>query len=466
MKEINNILDAHNQIRTFLASSRDILPPLPEILVKIQSAINDSKIDARALSQIILKDPSLTAKIMKLANSAYYRHGKHEVNTVTDAIVIMGFDAIKNVVLGLSVYNIMNRLPRVEGYKNIWRHSLSCAVCAQRLAEMTKMQVPETIFVAGLLHDIGKLILAQVFPEKYAKIIDRIREEDEGIIKTEREILLTDHAQAGELVADFWNFPRHITHAIRHHEINSDLSDFRKFDSNETNIVIMSNFISHYVYGKEPGFPEIELPVIIAMGEESLGCDGDKLFELINKLKSHVADISKILDMEVHEKAFDESLDHKKKKSAVDGALVESFPLIPHSLIKKIQFRGLQPVHLENLKEKLVENNKGGIAAEVENPPVVDSVAEIEFRYDQNDSLMHGVGLVRWTQRQPKKMVGIQFLRIGEIDKKNFQGTTEDIKVVSSPAATTVEISDNRVVVKGSLLLLLRKVLCSVGPGF
>ncbi|MHC4872005.1 MAG: HDOD domain-containing protein [Planctomycetota bacterium] len=454
MKEIKNTLDAHNHIKTFLASSRDILPPLPEILVKMQSAINDSKVDARDLSQIILKDPSLTAKIMKLANSAYYRHGKHEVNTVTDAIVIMGFEAIRNVVLGISVYNIMNKLPRVEGYKHIWSHSLSCAVCSQQLAELVKVQIPESIFVAGLLHDIGKLILAQVFPVNYSLVVDRLRAKDSSLIKVEKELLFTDHAQAGELVGDFWNFPKQITHAIRHHELSYDLSDFKKFDSVETNIVVLSNMISHFVYGKEPGFPDIDLSVLIAMGEEALGCDGDKLFELINKLKSHVFDISKILDVETHEKALDDarsdSLKKKKKSSGSgEGKRIESFPLIPRSLIKSIQFRGLKPVHLEPLKEKLAQGGRGGIAAEVDSPPIIDSVAEIEFRYDSADVLMHGVGLVKWVERQPKKIVGIQFLRVEKSETEDTSEMSENAHVISSPAATTVELADNALIIRG-----------------
>lgn len=449
MHEIKNTLDAHNQIRSFLASSRDILPPLPEILVKMQSAINDSKIDARTLSQIILKDPSLTAKIMKLANSAYYRHGKNTVDTVTDAIVIMGFEAIRNVVLGLSVYNIMNKLPRVEGYKNIWRHSLCCAVCAQRLAEIIKIPVPESIFVGGLLHDIGKLILAQVFPEHYARVMDIVREEDSPVCKTEHKVLNTNHAKSGELVANFWNFPKHVTHAILHHELQGNISEFKKFDNKETNIIILSNVISHFVYGKEPGFPEVDLPDIIELSEKTIDVDGDKIYELVNKLKGNVANIAKILDMESYERATEVKTQNSATKlgSGDPSESGSTYPLIPRSLVYRIDFRGVKPAHLASLKEKLSHVSKGGIAAEVDTPPIIDSIAEVRFRYDKSDPMMQAIGLVKWIERVPKKIVGIQFLRIDKIETDKLE--TGEMPVVSSPAATTVEIKDNTIVIKG-----------------
>ncbi len=449
--EIKNNLDAHNKIRSFLASSRDILPPLPEILVRMQSAINDSKIDAKDLSKIILRDPSLTAKIMKLANSAYYRHGKLDVNNVTDAIVIMGFDAIRNVVLGLSVYNIMNKLPRVDGYKSIWRHSLCCGVCAQKLAELVGIKVPESIFVAGLLHDIGKLILAQVFPEYYGRVIDVICERDISLSKVENSILHTNHSQSGELVAEFWNFPKYITHAIRYHEIDITKENIKRFDSKETNIVVLANLITHFVYGAEPGFQEISNARILELGDILVGCDGDKLYELINKLKNDAVNIGGILEMDIQEKSLKKSSygNKKSESNSNDSQGANSYPLISKSLVEDIKFKSVMSSHIESLKEKLKKSINGGIAIAVDSSPIADSIAEIKFRYDRDDVLMHAVGLVKWVERIPKKIVGIQFIHIEKIKSKSSKLNLKDGFIVSSPAATTIEMTDDAVVVRG-----------------
>ncbi|MBN2713126.1 MAG: HDOD domain-containing protein [Planctomycetes bacterium] len=306
MIEIKTRADALKHITNELTTNKHIIPSLPQALVRVQKAVNDKAIGAKELADVILDDPSLTASVLRLANSAYYRHTKAKIRTITSAIVLLGFETIRNLALGLSVYNMLSNLPKVRNYQQVWRHSLCCAVCAQHFAKLMRIPVPEEAFVAGLLHDMGKLILGQFFPEHYAQVLNRIDDGSATYLQAERDIIKVDHMEIGRFIAEHWSFPQDIVSAIGRHEIERYAEGLDGTAPPLENAVIVANKVAHFLYkDQEPGQSEVRMPDIQYLCSTGLGIDADKMEDIIGLLKEQVRDIAHILDIVIDEWRYD-----------------------------------------------------------------------------------------------------------------------------------------------------------------
>ena len=194
------------------------LPTLPAVVTQMISLIDNPKTSARNVAQLISADQALTAKILKLANSAFYGFPR-EIATVDLAVVVLGFETVKNLGLSVSV------LERFSGggdsthfdRQKFWEHSIACGVAAKLLAEKLRYRVSGEAFAAGILHDIGKLILSQYFPADFKQIIELVEEQDLYIGKAEEQVLGVTHADVGAWLAQRWNLPDQLEDAIQYH---------------------------------------------------------------------------------------------------------------------------------------------------------------------------------------------------------------------------------------------------------
>lgn len=196
------------------------LPALPLIVSQVIRLTEDPDSTAADLNAVISCDQALTAKVLRLANSAYYGFPRR-VGTVTEAVVLLGFNTIRNLVLAASVSNVLQR--EAPGYQlargDLWWHSLTSAMAARLLARKVRFRAAEEAFVAGLLHDIGKLILSQYVDQAYQELLERVTQGGLPFMEAEQDILGFDHAQAGGLVAEKWNLPETLVEAIScHHQ--------------------------------------------------------------------------------------------------------------------------------------------------------------------------------------------------------------------------------------------------------
>ncbi|MCR4418996.1 MAG: HDOD domain-containing protein [Clostridia bacterium] len=203
-----------------LVAKVEDLPALPVVVGQVMRLTEDPDSTAMDLGAVIGRDQALTARVLRLANSAYYGFPRR-VGTVTEAVVLLGFNTIRNLVLAASVSNVLLR--EAPGYQlargELWRHSLTSAMAARLLARKVRYRGAEEAFVAGLLHDIGKLVLSQYVGETYAQIWERVTQERLPFMEAERATLGFDHAQAGGLVAEKWNLPEALVEAVSlHHQ--------------------------------------------------------------------------------------------------------------------------------------------------------------------------------------------------------------------------------------------------------
>jgi putative nucleotidyltransferase with HDIG domain len=212
---------ANPELDSLLASFQD-LPTIPEVLARIWQLVDDPRSSARDLEQVVSLEPPLAAKVLRLANSPYYG-GRGRVKDVQMAITALGFDTLRNLAVCLSVASgLVQREARqnVMDQRELWRHSVGCAVVARRLARELDVLEPadaEELFTAGLLHDIGMFVVALGRPRAYAEVVRVGLEEGFDQTRAEREVLGFDHAEVGCAFAQRWHFPFRLQDLIANH---------------------------------------------------------------------------------------------------------------------------------------------------------------------------------------------------------------------------------------------------------
>jgi putative nucleotidyltransferase with HDIG domain len=194
------------------------LPAMPSSIAEVIAACDDHDMTVGQLSQVILQDQSLTANILKLANSAFYGHARR-VTTATEAVVLLGFSAIKSLAISSHTSRLLSGALPGYGLRagELWRHSIAVAFTARRLAVEVRLAPVEEAFVAGLLHDIGKTILSGHMENAFDEVTRIAQEQRLPFHEVERELLGFDHAELGAAVARTWSFPDELVEAIRHH---------------------------------------------------------------------------------------------------------------------------------------------------------------------------------------------------------------------------------------------------------
>jgi len=202
------------------------LPTLPQVVTVILSLIDSPDSSAEDINKVMEKDPSLVGKILKLVNSAYYGL-PNKVNSVRQAIVILGFSTVKSLAISASVFDMFDS-SRESGFsrEEFWTHSIGCGCVARLVGHREPGVDQETAFVVALLHDIGKMVLDQYSPQEFDSIIHLAKERSLSFEEAEKEILQdTGHAEIGAWVAEQWKLSPELINAIHHHHQVSALED-------------------------------------------------------------------------------------------------------------------------------------------------------------------------------------------------------------------------------------------------
>lgn len=197
------------------------LPSLPEIATRLMEVVNSPDTSADDAASLIEKDPALTSTLLRMANSAFYGMPR-TVSSVSSAVVILGFNTIRSIVLSASILKVFSSRMGVEQFKHqrFWRHSILCAIGAKLIAKQlmhTLMLDPESAFCAGILHDIGKLIFEQYVPEEFSKACNHAVENKMSLVKAEKEVMGITHAEIGNFIADKWALPLDLENALVYH---------------------------------------------------------------------------------------------------------------------------------------------------------------------------------------------------------------------------------------------------------
>ena len=205
----------------------DDLPTLPRTVLRITELVNDPKSSAKDLAKVITDDQILTARLLKLVNSSFYGLPQR-ISTVTGAIVLIGFNAIRNLLLTTSVFDLFAGRSKEKQRKQemFWDHSLGCAIGAKVIGNFLRHDNIEELFVAGLLHDIGKIVEMMFQPDAFSKIAQMISRENILMIEAENKVLGYNHADTGKLLAERWNLPNNLVQIIAYHHHPSAAGSF------------------------------------------------------------------------------------------------------------------------------------------------------------------------------------------------------------------------------------------------
>jgi len=190
----------------------------PAVIAKISQILQNPATNADELGGAIRTDPVLASTVLKLVNSAFYGFpGK--IGSINHAIVLLGFSTVKNIVLTASVLELFKM--NIDGDKfnpqAFWKHSLACGVAAQSLAQAVGYERKEECFVAGLLHDIGKLIMFQLIPKDFMRVIDFAGKTKSLFYDAERKLLGISHQEIGGMLIEQWRLPPQILNAVASH---------------------------------------------------------------------------------------------------------------------------------------------------------------------------------------------------------------------------------------------------------
>ncbi len=189
------------------------LPPMPLVVQKLLKVMENENSSAEDISLVLNSDQAMTSKVLKLVNSSFYGLSG-EVTTVPRAIVILGVAAMRNLALGLGVARVLAKAGTGELQDKFWDHSITVAAACEVLAKHTKTVVPEEAFVAGLLHDIGHLVLLMAVPDEFLQVMEL---GPDNIVENERKIIGMAHTKAGQKLLKQWKLPTSLSGAVRFH---------------------------------------------------------------------------------------------------------------------------------------------------------------------------------------------------------------------------------------------------------
>lgn len=205
-----------NQIEDIVGQIKK-LPTLPSIANKVNNLIQDPTCTAIKLAEVLNKDQSLTTRVLRLVNSAFYSLSA-EVSNVRHAIALLGFKTISQMVISICVFDVFKgKYADDFDRKGFWKHSIACAVLSKLIGEKCGYGKGDDCFTAGLLHDVGKVVLDQYLHDRMLEVLKRTREKDISFVDAEQEVMGCNHTDIGGQVMTSWNIPVPVVVAVKHH---------------------------------------------------------------------------------------------------------------------------------------------------------------------------------------------------------------------------------------------------------
>jgi HD-like signal output (HDOD) protein/nitrogen-specific signal transduction histidine kinase len=299
------------------------LPTLPHILLKLFESCSQESVELDEIAAIVSKDPSLSAKILKLVNSAYFGLPQ-KVHEINQAVVLVGTSGIKNMAICACVYEAFPR-PKKNGIFNLkgfWWHSLRCAFLSKSIAAEMNSGQPDEAFISGLLHDIGKVVLWVNFHTAYEALLINCRDDDQSITEEEARLGVT-HSEVGAWLLNRWNFQPMISDAVRyHHESPVRISQALPM----TQIICIANFLCQDA--------EARMSDGVALAKKIIGLSADECYALIEKSGQEAKDVADALGIDINVDEPDQKMTDEKDRQIQDTLIrnVRNVSLIIGSL--------------------------------------------------------------------------------------------------------------------------------------
>ncbi|MFA9217391.1 MAG: HDOD domain-containing protein [Sphingomonadaceae bacterium] len=278
-----------SQILTYddIVKNLDDLPSLPAVVMELLNSIDQEEVDISVLAKKVSHDQALTAKTLRLANSSLYGL-QVKVTTIQQAITYLGFQTTRNLITAAAVTGCFAE-GHCKGFdhKAFWRHSIATAACAKILARQMRFN-QDYAFTAGLLHDIGRLVLVACFPAQYSAALAHRAAHDGYLLDSERTVLGIDHVDAGLALAEHWNFSDTMRLAIGgHHDPETPGAGFLAA------IIHVADAIVHALDLAQ--VPDDLVPPVSTVAWTALGLDEEIYLQLFRETELQYEEISMVL---------------------------------------------------------------------------------------------------------------------------------------------------------------------------
>ena len=257
------------------------LPTIPRVLNKLLGVIENPRVSLNEISNFIAGDPALTTKVLRMVNSPIYGF-PGRISSVNQAVILLGLTVVKGLLLGVSVFDLMQKT-----MVGLWEHSIGCAIFSRIIAIRKGHRDPDELSIDGLLHDIGKVFLILQFPDEYQRALAQSQRDSLTIYNSEKDHFNTTHSSVGSWMARKWRFPASLIDVIEYHH----KPRLTKTTPLECSIVHLADIMvrargygfpgDNFVVPVEPAawdtlaFSEADLVEIFQEAEESLGMTED-----------------------------------------------------------------------------------------------------------------------------------------------------------------------------------------------
>lgn len=243
-------------IRRMIQGAREV-STIPDIYAKVNEVFNNPTSSASDLGRVISGDQGLTVRILRLVNSTFYGFPS-KIDTVSRALTIIGFKQVRELVLATSILSMFKDLGDKISFKmeDFWKHSIGCGLTSRVLGIYRRRESPESYFVAGLLHDIGRLVLLENYSEEYREVFTIVKDKNSLVFEAEMDVFGFTHAEVAKELISSWNLPDSLKVAVGyHHEPQGG-----KGSSGYADIVHISDILVHACgigYSGEPFVPPL-----------------------------------------------------------------------------------------------------------------------------------------------------------------------------------------------------------------
>ena len=267
------------------------LVTLPDVFIRISKLVDDPDSTSNDIAKVVSQDPSFTVRLLRVANSPFYGFPS-AIDTVNRAVTLIGTSQIRNLALSTSVAKAFAGLPNtLVSMENFWHHSLYCALVARILAKRSKKCEPEAVFTAGLLHDIGELVIFNRLPEqaKEALLLVLDSADELPVYEAERQTLGFDHTQVGGELARQWQLPPMLEECIAHHH---DIQQAQRYPR-ETALVHIANILSQMA--EIDTIDPTDVSPIDPLAWEITGLDAEEVIEpAVREAQEEIAEAEKL----------------------------------------------------------------------------------------------------------------------------------------------------------------------------
>lgn len=278
---------AQVKMRTLIDSSQR-MGTLPVVFHRLVEVINDPNASPAAISNIVSMDPALTARLLRLVNSPFYAFASR-IDSISRAVVMVGTRQLVMLAMGATLLTAFKGVPvSLVNMQSFWAHSISCGAAARQFSLLRNLPSPEGFFVAGLLHDLARLLIYSLLPNHTLYILTEAKRRQEPVHTLEKETLGFGHEDLGAELLTMWSCPADLVQRVRAHHI-----PLKETSSAEDAVLPAANFLSQALgYGSSG---EIYIPLLAPLAWEKLNISPEQLLEQCRMLDDKVRELRSLL---------------------------------------------------------------------------------------------------------------------------------------------------------------------------